>query len=167
MDDTYDLYGGMPPHQPRDTSIDAAHAIQAQVGRLQRLVLDHLIECGERGATDFELEQALSMAHQTVSARRRELVQKNLVMDSGMRRATEKSKARVWVVAPEGYGGDNEEPGTSGVKTTPASPSPAVIKKALVDIRSMVELAKEHGFEFQYLDESKALGRWLRSLADG
>ena len=167
MADGYELYGGMPPHQPRDTSIEAAHAIQAQAGRLQRLVLDHLIERGERGATDYEMEQALEMAHQTVSARRRELVQKNLVMDSGMRRRTAKSKARVWVIAPEGYGGDNEEPGTSGVKTAPATPSPAVIKKALVDIRVMMGLAREHGFEFQHIDESKALGRWLRELAGG
>lgn len=112
------------------------------------------------------MELALSLSHQTVSARRRELVQKALVMDSGMRRKTERSTARVWVVAPDDYEGDSEEPGTSGKKTKAAPPSAAVIKKALQDLRGMQNVALKSGFRFDHPDESAALGRWLKKLSE-
>lgn len=96
----YHLYGGKPPHQKSDTSEGAAEAIEPEVGRLQRMVLDHLREHGT--ATDDELEVALGLKHQTVSARRRELVLDGLVADTGERRATRSGvRATVWALAGE------------------------------------------------------------------
>jgi len=53
-----------------------------------------------RGCTDDELEEWLDERHQTVSARRRELVLCGAVRDSGMKRKTRSGTlARVWVYA--------------------------------------------------------------------
>jgi len=50
------------------------------------------------GYTDDELEQELGWLHQTLSARRRELVQKGFVKDSGKKRPTRSGRgATVWM----------------------------------------------------------------------
>lgn len=97
----YDLYGGKPPHQKVDTSVEAAEAIQPEVNRLHQLVIERISSVGS--STDDELEDALGLPHQTVSARRRELVLKGVLFDSGERRPTKHGKkAIVWTLqAPE------------------------------------------------------------------
>ena len=62
-----------------------------------------LLELYERGMTDDELEVTLKMRHQTVSACRRELVKKELVVPSGDTRPTRSGrKANVWTVTETG-----------------------------------------------------------------
>jgi hypothetical protein len=69
--------------------------------RLEQQVFDHIKSCGERGATDDEIEQALQLRHQTASARRRTLVLKGCVVDSERERRTRSRRwASVWIVAP-------------------------------------------------------------------
>lgn len=54
---------------------------------------------GEQGATDHELQTALRMNPSTVRPRRVELVERQLVIDSGRRRPTKSGRlAVVWVV---------------------------------------------------------------------
>ena len=63
---------GIAPHQPTATSAEAAAALENGV-RLRAAVLDAL-RAHPVGLTDEELEDRLGLRHQTVSARRRELV---------------------------------------------------------------------------------------------
>jgi len=54
---------------------------------------------GNDGSTCDEAEEGLDMKHQTASARLRELVLKEFIVDSGMRRRTRSGRgARVYVV---------------------------------------------------------------------
>ena len=95
---TYDLYGGTPPHSDNDTSLAAAVDITPHVSRLASQVLDFIRSRGAFGATCWECEQETGLSHQTVSARCRELVLKNLICDSSQRRNTGSGrKAVVWV----------------------------------------------------------------------
>ena len=96
----YDLYDGTPPHEAgSSTSVAAARSITGAVGRLQALVLEVLVARGNIGATDDELEVRLGLKHQTVSARRRELVLKGLARNSGATRPTRSGRpAAVWVL---------------------------------------------------------------------
>ena len=62
-----------------------------------------LLELYERGMTDDELEVTLKMRHQTVSACRRGLVKKDLVVPSGDTRPTRSGrKANIWTVTDSG-----------------------------------------------------------------
>lgn len=85
-----------------DTSKEAAASMtgSAQVVRVR--VFKHIKSQGVRGSTDNEIEHALGLRHQSASARRRELVQRGMVYDSGQRRRTDSGrKAAVWVAAPQ------------------------------------------------------------------
>lgn len=75
-------------------AVSQIHAVKADEAR----VLSYIQGCGYRGATDDEVEVALSMLHQTASARRRGLVLKDFVIDSGRTRPTRTGcHATVWV----------------------------------------------------------------------
>lgn len=64
-------------------------------------VLDYIQRCLSWGATDDEIEQGLGMLHQTASARRRGLVLKGLVIESGRMRPTRSGRdAIVWIPKP-------------------------------------------------------------------
>jgi hypothetical protein len=95
----YDLYDGRPPHQVEsDTSAAAAHNILDSVKGMQLQVYDFISFCGKKGATDVEIQLALSMSVSAQVPRRRELVLKGLVIDSGQRRKNPSGcKAVVWV----------------------------------------------------------------------
>jgi len=81
------------------TSAAAAHATNAT--RDKGRVLDHIRRVG--GATDDEVERALGMAHQTASARRRDLVLAGLVTESGHYRETCRGcTATVWISTKAG-----------------------------------------------------------------
>jgi len=88
----------MPLHNNTDTSIEAAESIMPFRGRDQfRIYL--WIESQEAGATCCEVERALSMAHQTASARINDLLRANRVFDTGDRRKTKSGRpARVYKV---------------------------------------------------------------------
>lgn len=60
---------------------------------------------GRAGGTDDQIEEGLGVRHETVSARRNDLVKMGLVEDSGERRPTRRDcDARVWVVVEPGTG---------------------------------------------------------------
>ena len=71
-----------------DTSSAAYESMLPHVSRLAKDVYAAIEAAGARGMTCDECEVQLSMRHQTASARMRELKDRNLVVDSGKRRAT-------------------------------------------------------------------------------
>jgi hypothetical protein len=150
----------MPPHVDTDTSLEAAVAIEEKVGRLQAMILEHIRDRGARGATDDELEIALRLQHQTVSARRRELVLKGLICDSGERRQTRSGcMAIVWV---PGAGDAGEE-----IDEGPPVPTRVQARKVREDLFAMRKKAQASagGFEFKHEDAAMALYRYLEHLA--
>jgi len=79
------------------TSKDAARSLAGEAPTLRARVYEYIASQGELGATDDEIELALTMKHQTASARRRELVLKGDIIDSGKTRVTSSGrKATVW-----------------------------------------------------------------------
>ena len=82
------------------TSQAAAESMEGVASSMQERVRLFIAEAGEHGATDDEIEAALGLRHQTASARRRELVLKEIIKDSGRVRKTRSNrKATVWVSA--------------------------------------------------------------------
>ena len=101
MNNKYDLYGGIPPHQQVDTSVSAAIQIEADVSTLQGRVLQFIKNRKSFGATDEEIQHALGMKLNTEVPRRRELELKGIISDSGKRRLnTSKREAIVWMYNP-------------------------------------------------------------------
>ena len=93
------------PHTSRDAAAKAQRTSPTMRGR----VLCFLIGQGQSGATDEEGGAALCMKPQSYTPRRRELVKRGLVRDSGERRATESGRsAVVWVVSNAGNTGNKE-----------------------------------------------------------
>lgn len=91
---------GAPYVGASDTSKAAAKSLAGKLGRLEHMVLEHIKAQGVRGATDDEIECALQLRHQTASARRRTLVIKGLVVESGRERKTRSGRwASVWAAA--------------------------------------------------------------------
>jgi len=84
-----------------DTSEDAAKSMGASAGVLRAEVLRFLEDAGSDGATDEEIQIALSMNPSTERPRRGELVELGAVKDSGTRRPTTSGRqAGVWVAVP-------------------------------------------------------------------
>lgn len=91
------------PHNGTDTSVAAANRAAPNAGAFRRRILGELQVRASYGATCDELEQALSLTHQTASARLRDLALAGRVIDSHERRPTRSGrKAIVWVAA-EGW----------------------------------------------------------------
>lgn len=81
------------------TSKAAAKSMNGAAPSLRQKVYDYLVALGPKGATDDELEQLTELKHQTVSARRRELVIDGYVRDSGETREVRSGRqATIWVV---------------------------------------------------------------------
>lgn len=90
------LFDPVPFSEP-ETSAQAAHEMRPHIARLEAVVLQCIKDAGEAGACDHEIESATGLAHQTASARRRGLVLRGLVEDSGMRRVTPSGRAaKAW-----------------------------------------------------------------------
>lgn len=88
------------PFSEPGTSREAAAAIRPHAAGMEAAVLDAIRSAGAAGLCDHEIEAATGYIHQTASARRRGLVLKGLVRDSGQRRSTPSGRAaRVWVAA--------------------------------------------------------------------
>jgi len=102
-----EMAGESYPYVPHsDTSRKAAREMKGKGPVLRVKVYRYLQSRGPAGATDDEIEAALEMRHQTVSARRRELVQRGLAQDSGQRRKTSSGRtATVWTVTIQDTGG--------------------------------------------------------------
>lgn len=82
-----------------DTSEAAAESLEPSLNRLEAQVFSAIAARGEQGVTDDELELMTGLRHQTVSARRRTLVLKQLICDSTRRRLTRSGRsAVVWIV---------------------------------------------------------------------
>lgn len=89
---------GRAPSVDQETSHDAADAIEGKAPSLRTQIYGYVHHKGRGGATDYEIENALELRHQTASARRRELVIKGMLFDSGRKRLTDSGrKAIVWV----------------------------------------------------------------------
>jgi len=85
------------------TSQLARAGIEHAIPSMSARVFDYIKRQGVLGATDDEIEVALTMRHQTVSARRRELVQASIVVadtyGTGRRETRSGATATVWVAA--------------------------------------------------------------------
>jgi hypothetical protein len=82
-----------------DTERVAAISVYARTGTQRRKVYDYLAAKGSRGATDWELAEALHISRTGVGARRNELMQAGYVRDSGKRRrGPYKLLGIVWVL---------------------------------------------------------------------
>lgn len=89
------------PHVPGSATSEAAAKAKAPTANSDEGRVMALIRTTVDGATDDECEQALGMLHQNASARRRGLVLKGLVVDSGRTRKTRSGRsATVWIVRP-------------------------------------------------------------------
>jgi predicted transcriptional regulator len=95
------LHGGAQPELPfqraHETSRLAAESAEPTAESMRVAVLDCIRGSG-RGATCDEVEERLSMRHQTASARIRELAIRGLIRDSSLRRGTRSGRpAIVWI----------------------------------------------------------------------
>lgn len=92
------------PYSNETTSHDAACSMLAAAGTDEGRVFRFIRQRGTRGATDEEVELALKMRANNSRARRRGLVLRGVVADSGVRRRTNSGRsAIVWTarVDPE------------------------------------------------------------------
>lgn len=93
-----DLFVDPPFQRHSATSLAAAEAIQPKLGALQAWVLDYIRACKHYGATDEQMQHAMSLGANTQRPRRRELQLAGLIKDSGRTRATASGRqAVVWV----------------------------------------------------------------------
>jgi hypothetical protein len=87
-----------PAAHATDTRSQAAESARPILAELQRRVLAFIVGRGEHGATDEQIAIGLKMKPDTSRARRVELRDKGLVLDSGRQRATQSGRAAVvWV----------------------------------------------------------------------
>lgn len=93
-----DLFAHARRDDPR-TSHDAARAISPRLTEIQQRVESYAYGKGHGGFTDAQMSAELEDAGSTLRTRRAELVEKALVVDSGMRRTFGGSprKRVVWV----------------------------------------------------------------------
>jgi hypothetical protein len=93
------MQGTLPFQRHSATSREAADEQIPIAGGDERRVFAYLAECGERGATDEEMQRGLTMNPSTQRPRRVNLMRKQLVADSGRVRRTRSGRnAVVWVV---------------------------------------------------------------------
>lgn len=96
----FDLIPAPSHHNAPDTSEQAARAADLPAINLRALVLEHIKKCGDRGATDQEIQDSLSIRPQTQTPRRWELERLGLIRNSGITRKTKSGRnAVVWVYA--------------------------------------------------------------------
>lgn len=144
-EDEYALYGGTPPHSDEETSREAAEEARKHAAKKRARVRAFIEQCGERGATDDEIETALGYPHQTASARRRELVLLGLVRDSGRRRSTRNGRqAHVWVPGPWPVSFAGEVPPSQG-RVVSSVPNAVELRHAVEAMRVMYAETKRRG----------------------
>ena len=72
--------------QVRRDARDTSRAAAVGAGKARNAAYEWIRSTGENGSTDWEGEEQLELIHQTYAARRRELVLRGLVTDTGRRR---------------------------------------------------------------------------------
>lgn len=82
-----------------ETSEEAAQSMEKEAPQLRTRVLRYIMDCGERGATCWEVETALRMQHQTASPRIWELKGRRLVVGTKERRKTASGRSAQVLVA--------------------------------------------------------------------
>lgn len=89
----------MPPFQPGSATSEAAAVAAMESAPTRREeVYEFLKSRGEHGATDDEIQQALGYPRSSVGARRNELMNEGLIIDSGDTRATRYGRqATIWL----------------------------------------------------------------------
>ena len=92
---TWHLQPPKPPHNGTPTSKAAADSVADVAGSLRGVVLE-AVRRAPQGLTCDEAEVALSMRHQTCSARFRELVQAGLIRQTGTRATRSGRQAAVY-----------------------------------------------------------------------
>lgn len=147
------------PYQKNsDTSFAAAVSMEDQLAGLEALVFRLVQEAGETGLTNDELVVATGLPIQTVCARRRSLVLKGRLIDSGQRRKTKQGRyAAVHIV------GMDASAAKGSLKKNPSRPSAAELRCILKEIKDMVEICRSHGHHPS--DLLQDFGRWLIFLA--
>jgi hypothetical protein len=89
---------GVPYQSHSETSFNAATEITGKIPTLRHQVLSYICTRHSFGATDEEIQIALNMNPSTQRPRRIELVNMNMVRDSGLTRKTTSGRnAVVWV----------------------------------------------------------------------
>lgn len=86
MPDPFTDAPGLVRNDHPDTSREAAWSVMPRSGTQRRKVLDYITRFGPVGATDEEIQRALSMAGNTERPRRVELVRGGHIYDCGQRR---------------------------------------------------------------------------------
>jgi hypothetical protein len=86
----------------QQTSLDAHESIKPTAAAVRGRILAELQARGSTGATCDELEQALNMKHQTVSARITEMKKSGTIYDTGHRRDTRTGRGAAVLRAREG-----------------------------------------------------------------
>lgn len=99
--DADELYGGLPPFESSsDTSREAAFNARHFRDTLREQVYQRFKLEQRDGRIDDELELDLGRSHQSISARRRELVLMGMVAKAGFKRRTRHGvRADVYVIA--------------------------------------------------------------------
>lgn len=104
---------------PADTRRKSREKIEPHVDHMRGEVLAALVGRGHQGGTDEELAAELGQRPDTERARRVELRDAGLVLDSGRRRATSSGRqATVWIAATAA------KPTRSAPRSAPPAPSP-------------------------------------------
>lgn len=81
-----------------DTSIAAAKKVLGRTGSQRRRVYNYILSNGIDGATDQQIQDALSISESSERPRRKELLEAGLIIDSGERRPTRSGNAsKVWI----------------------------------------------------------------------
>lgn len=88
----------LPAQRHSDTSVAAADSMRLPASGLRLAVFSALLEAGDDGLTDEEIQNLLAMNPSTERPRRIELCEAGLVRDSGLRRLTSSNRsAVVWI----------------------------------------------------------------------
>lgn len=96
-----DAYPDQPGHRGVDTSVEAAKAIQPQLGRLQRLTFDTVAAAGWHGCTANELAYITGLPREAIQPRTSELRKQGRIVDSRRRRENPNGKRVIVWTLPE------------------------------------------------------------------
>lgn len=84
----------------QETSREAWQSMVPVTADLDRAICRELAKAGNAGLTDYEIEQRIERAHQSVSANRRHLVERGVVKDTCLRGVTKSGRKAIrWVLA--------------------------------------------------------------------
>jgi predicted transcriptional regulator len=103
MEQQLSLYPNAPGYSNPTTSKDAAKSMEPKASALRIRILSELQVRASFGATCDELEQAMSLSHQTASARLREMVLAGSIVDSEQKRRTRSGRGAIVWYAKEGW----------------------------------------------------------------